>query len=94
MDNYCYPFLFDFLINFWYNIQAFGGYSMMNISSDYLASRAIISGMDLSRAGYDKIYFETNENLVDMYNKVNTPEELISGSDIIISAATYLSDNV
>ena len=44
---------------------------MMHISNDYLASRAIISGMDLSKAGYDKIYFETNENLSDMYRKID-----------------------
>jgi hypothetical protein len=44
---------------------------MMHISNDYLASRAIISGMDLSKAGYDKVYFETNENLVDMYKEVD-----------------------
>ena len=44
---------------------------MMHISNDYLASRGVIDGMDLAKFGYDKIYFETNENLSDMYKKVD-----------------------
>ena len=43
----------------------------MSVFEDYLASRGIIDGMDLSEVGYDKIYFETNENLVDMYKEVD-----------------------
>ena len=43
----------------------------MYLNLDYLASRGVIDGMDLSKHGYDKIYFETNENLSDMYKKVD-----------------------
>ena len=44
---------------------------MIDFSHDYLASRGVIDGMDLSKFGYDKIYFETNENLSDMYKKID-----------------------
>lgn len=43
----------------------------MNLERDYLASRGIIRGMDLSEAGYGKVYFETNENLFDMYQEID-----------------------
>lgn len=43
----------------------------MDLKRDFLASRGIISGMDLTECGYDKVYFETNENLSDMYKEVN-----------------------
>lgn len=60
----------------------------MEVLKDFLASRVISSGKELD--GYSKVYFKSNENLLDLYRKVDFLDKdvfsVLASSDQVFTA--------
>ena len=60
----------------------------MGLIKDFMASRAIVNGAQME--GYGNIYFETNENLVDMYRQIDFLDKevltVLASSDQVYTA--------